>query len=171
MILCLALLPQVLNVLLQYSNLIRVLLLQFLNLGLLFFSQSFDFSFGVSNLCRGSLLNLIRSLLDSSDLEISSALYFTQRGLEAVGIFRLDPADESNHAFVSLKILACAFVFTTFADDLGLGALVHNMRQVSIHFLVKLAVTAVVDAGSLLNRTLASVLKSLVEWVLLIAVF
>ena len=130
------------------------------NFSLCFFSQSLDFSFRIANLCLGS-----------GNFQIEGGLHLTQRSLESVGVVRLDLADESNHTVVSLEILARAFVSAPFADDIRLRTLVHNVRQVGVQSLVKLAVAAVVDTGSLLNKTLAPVLKSLVERVLLFAVF
>ncbi len=110
-------------------------------------------------------------LVECSNFEVGIGLHLTHRSLEGVGIVRFYLVYESNHAVMRLKILAGAFVFAPFADDLGLSALVHNVCQMGVHSFVYLAVAAVVDAGDLLNRTSASVFLSLIIGVLLLAVF
>jgi hypothetical protein len=110
-------------------------------------------------------------LVECCDFEVVSSLHLTHRSLKGFGIFRLYLADESNHAVVCFKIFARAFVFAPFADDLGLGAFLNNVRQVGVNSLIQLAVAAVVDAGDLLSQTFASVLQSLIVGVLLLAVF
>ena len=116
-------------------------------------------------------LCILYNLVECSYFEVGDGLHLTHRSLEGVGIFRFYLANESEQAVVGLKVLARAFVFAPFADDLGLGALAHNVRQMGVHSFVQLAVAAVVDAGDLLSQTFASVLQSLIVGVLLLAVF
>ncbi len=116
-------------------------------------------------------LCILYNLVECSEFEVVSGLHLTHRSLKGFSIARFDLADESNDAVMRLKLLALAFVSAPFADDFGFNTLFHNMRQVGVHSLVQLAVAAVIYTRSLLNQTSASVIQSLIEGVLLLAVF
>ena len=110
-------------------------------------------------------INLVDLFLAEALSSLKLSLHFVKGRLQAVSVIRLDLADEADVAAVAYKHLPSPFRLAAFTNYLRQHTVASDMGHMSVETLVKLAISALIDTGSGLNKAFPPMSECLIEGV------